>query len=361
MQSSSSPKKIPTPFASEGDKREIPITTNPIPGAASYTDGFPPLTRLALSAGGVPPSGFDFNGVFNDITNAIRWLNAGSGYSFDSEFSSSIGGYPKGAILLNSAKTGFWMSSVENNTANPDSGGAGWSNPIAGRLLRTSVYTVISGSQFVSVNGGAITTTGASSFAALSLTKSVEIECQAGGSGGGGVQANGSQPATAGGGGAGAYARALLTSGFSSLSVTVGSGGNGGAPGNNYGSVGGVSSVGSVVACPAGFAGPGGTPQATPFFNGGTAFSQAPTGATVYAVRGGGGGYGTALGNSNVSSGIGGSSNFGEGSPPATNGPGINAVNYGSGGSGAALYAASITSVGGGNGAPGIVIIREYA
>lgn len=364
MQSSSVPKKLALPFAVNGEKQNIPEESQiPIDGGrASYSDGFPPLTRTPVSAGGVPPFGTDFNGVLNDITNAIRWSNAGMGYSFDSVFAGKIGGYPKGSVLLNSSKDGLWINTSENNITNPDSsGGLGWSNPLSGRLLRTSVYTLVSGVQLVSINGGSATTTGSSLFTALPLTRAIEIECQGGGSGGGGVLANGSQPAVAGGGGAGGYAKGWFTSGFSMLSVTVGSGGVGGPAGNNYGGVGGASSAGTIIASPAGFTGPGGSPQATPFFNGGTAFSQAPTGGNIVAIRGGGGGYGTALGNSNVSSGNGGDSFFGSGSPPATNGPGINAANYGAGGSGGALYAASITSVGGGSGAPGIVIIREYA
>ncbi|WP_277963913.1 glycine-rich domain-containing protein [Pseudomonas sp. RIT-To-2] len=128
MQTSGLPTRTPTPFANGGGKNPIPVASqiSVTPGAASYTDGFPPLTRTPISAGGVPPFGLDFNGILNAITTAVRWSNAGGQYTYDTAFSTSVGGYPKGAMLARTGFDGFWVSSVENNTANPDTGGAGW-------------------------------------------------------------------------------------------------------------------------------------------------------------------------------------------------------------------------------------------
>lgn len=363
MQSSSVPKRLPIPFANSGDKQNIPDTSQVgiVDGRASYPDGFPALTRTPISAGGVPPFGTDMNGILFEISSTARWSAAGGTYKFDSSFSTAIGGYPKGAILGNSGGDGLWINLIENNTSNPDAAGPGWDNPLRGRLLKTSIYTKISGQQYASVNGGTPTATGSTVFIASPLTKAIEVECQAGGSGGGGAQANGTMCSVAGGGGGGTYARGRFTTWDASLAVTVGAGGAGGAAGNNNGSTGGVSSVGSLVVCNPGFTGAGGSPAPTPFFNGGTAYSQSPSGANLYAIRGGGGGYGTALSSQNAASGVGGSSHFGAGAPPATNGTGVNAVNYGTGGSGGSLYSASILSVAGGDGAPGIVIIYEYS
>jgi len=122
MQNSSQPKLLPIPFATGGSKQDIPndsqigITA----GRASYTDGFPPLTRTPLAAGGIPPFGTDFNGVFNDITAAIRWSQAGAGYSFNTDFSSAVAGYPKGARIPNSSLDGFWLNTVDGNNTNPE-------------------------------------------------------------------------------------------------------------------------------------------------------------------------------------------------------------------------------------------------
>ncbi|KAA1174648.1 hypothetical protein FP026_29625, partial [Rhizobium tropici] len=73
MKASDIPVKFPIPFAASaggGYIRAIPQAsqigiTN---GAASLTDGFPPLTFLPVGAGGTPPWGQDFNGILNEIT-----------------------------------------------------------------------------------------------------------------------------------------------------------------------------------------------------------------------------------------------------------------------------------------------------
>ncbi|WP_210453552.1 hypothetical protein [Pantoea ananatis] len=131
MQTSSQPKLLPVPFADGGSKQTIPMASQIgiTAGRASYTDGFPPLTRTPLAAGGVPPFGTDFNGVLNDITAAIRWKQSGAGYIFDSAFSTAISGYPKGAKLTNSTFDGFWLNTVDGNTSAPeaaDSSLTGW-------------------------------------------------------------------------------------------------------------------------------------------------------------------------------------------------------------------------------------------
>jgi hypothetical protein len=131
MQTSSQPKLLPVPFADGGSKETIPVASQIgiTAGRASYTDGFPPLTRTPLAAGGVPPFGTDFNGVLNDITAAIRWKQSGAGYNFDSTFSATISGYPKGAKLTNSTFDGFWLNTVDGNTSAPEAADAsltGW-------------------------------------------------------------------------------------------------------------------------------------------------------------------------------------------------------------------------------------------
>lgn len=96
-------------------------------GYASYPDGFVPLNALPTTSGGVPPFIQDFNGIFNAITLWSQWLQAGGAVPFDSSFSSSIGGYPKGAIVPSSTTFGqYWLCLADNNTSNPDSGGSNW-------------------------------------------------------------------------------------------------------------------------------------------------------------------------------------------------------------------------------------------
>ncbi|WP_142028307.1 gp53-like domain-containing protein [Bordetella hinzii] len=126
MQASASPSLIPVPFANSGTKNVIPTNASPTPGLASLDTGFPPLTMTPIAAGGIPPAGADFNGILNLLSAANRWAQAGGGYTYSSTFSTAIGGYPKGAVLLNASMTGFWLNGVDNNTSNPDAGGANW-------------------------------------------------------------------------------------------------------------------------------------------------------------------------------------------------------------------------------------------
>ena len=129
MLEASAPTKFPIPFANAagaGYIRPIP-TASQIGisnGAASLTDGFPPLTFTQEGAGGVPPNGQDVNGILYQTTAGVQWLQAGGLARYDSTFATAIGGYPDGALLVNAAGTGFWLNTADNNTTNPDSGGA---------------------------------------------------------------------------------------------------------------------------------------------------------------------------------------------------------------------------------------------
>ncbi|VWB88004.1 putative exported phage protein [Burkholderia aenigmatica] len=133
MQSTQTPTLVPLAFAANGQKNVIPeqsqISTNP--GAASLNDGFPPLTMIPRASGGIPPSGFDFNGIFNLLSQSIRWSHAGGSYSWSSAFASdsNVGGYPQGAQLLRADLSGFWLNTVDNNPTNPDAtdgSASGW-------------------------------------------------------------------------------------------------------------------------------------------------------------------------------------------------------------------------------------------
>lgn len=148
MQNSSQPKLIPTPFADNGAKQNIPKDSQigVTAGRASYEDGFPPLTRTPLAAGGVPPFGTDFNGVLNDITAAVRWAQSGAGYPFNPEFNAAIDGYPKGSKIPNSSLDGFWINTVEGNKNNPESTGGALTGWIPSANSTSSSISGLSGS-----------------------------------------------------------------------------------------------------------------------------------------------------------------------------------------------------------------------
>ena len=128
MQLSDQPDKIPLAFAENGEKDVIPEGSSPFDGRASLNDGFPPPTRQALIDGGIPPNGLDMNGILWLATAINRWQSAGGFFAYDSVFAtdSNVGGYPKGAMLVRADGSGFWISTANDNTTDPDAGGAGW-------------------------------------------------------------------------------------------------------------------------------------------------------------------------------------------------------------------------------------------
>lgn len=128
MQLINAPGKLILPFANAGSKNAIPVDSQIgiVAGAASLTDGFPPLTRTPLAAGGVPPSGLDMNGILYELSAIVRWANAGGGYVFDATFATDadVDGYPKGARVLRSDGQGYWLNTVDGNVTNPETDAA---------------------------------------------------------------------------------------------------------------------------------------------------------------------------------------------------------------------------------------------
>lgn len=151
MQSSNIPAKIPLPFANAAGGsyvNSIPVNSQIgiVNGRASLADGFPPLTFTPIASGGVPPFGADMNGILKEITTIQQWQQAGGFFTYDSAFSTIIGGYPKGAILQATGASGLaygglWISTVENNTSNPDTGGAGWQSLAFEGLVASSLVS----------------------------------------------------------------------------------------------------------------------------------------------------------------------------------------------------------------------------
>ena len=116
----SQPKLLPKPWASEGLKNSIPTTRSSslAQESATYVEGFPSITMTPISVGGKPPSGKDMNGILNEISAHTVYLNRGERYRFDAAFCTAIGGYPRGAILMNDGGTAEYISLIDRNTAN---------------------------------------------------------------------------------------------------------------------------------------------------------------------------------------------------------------------------------------------------
>lgn len=116
----SEPGKIITPWAESGLKNPIPPAANPATGRAGFDQGFSAINMTAKEAGGIPPFGQDFNGIFYEVTNILRYMQAGGQPTFDAALATAIGGYPKGAMVLGSDGLTLWQSKVDSNTDDPN-------------------------------------------------------------------------------------------------------------------------------------------------------------------------------------------------------------------------------------------------
>jgi len=151
------PTTIVEPFANSGSKNTIPVTASPTPGRASLDTGFPSLTMTPVSQGGVPPSGLDFNGILNWITQHTTWLNGGGQYTFDATLAAFIGGYPVGMVLQSNDGLSSYVNVQSGNSTDfnstPSSIGVSWL-PFGGAAVSAdSVVTV-------NTTGGTTTLTG---------------------------------------------------------------------------------------------------------------------------------------------------------------------------------------------------------
>ena len=75
------PVILPMPFAQNGERRDIPDNnTTPGSAAASWAVGFPPVTRINQQAGGKPPYGLDFQGIFHALSQHLFFAQSGNVY-----------------------------------------------------------------------------------------------------------------------------------------------------------------------------------------------------------------------------------------------------------------------------------------
>lgn len=354
------PTKFVIPFADSagaGYTREVP-TDSQIgihDGWASLETGFPPLNFLPIGAGGVPPFGQDMNGLMNQATAWNRWQGAGSPLKYDAGFQTDIGGYPKGAMLAQAANNGqFWISNVDDNTSNPDTGGANWINFPLDLIGKKGGFAG---------NYQVYATAGSFSWTVPTGVTRVLVQLWGGGGSGGG-QSGGNGHGGSGGGGGGCASKVIsgLTPG-ASIAVVVGAGGagvTGALAGNNGGTSSFNGSAVTAVGGRGGNYGSTGTYQAGTGTIGQVVNNSAATGVGGDVnLEGGRGMQGGVCWISNVF-GIGGMGGAAAGSGgnggPGTTGDGNTGTVPGGGGSGAGGGNAGSSTSGGGAG--GMVIIQ---
>ncbi|MGY0156343.1 gp53-like domain-containing protein [Edwardsiella tarda] len=120
------PSKQAVPFGVNGQREALLPTTPAGDNKASYNNGFPPVTMILKSAGGVPPKGQDMNQILFELSALCRWFSAGGAVMFDSSFCSSIGGYPEGTHIIGDNGSTIYRSTIDDNTNNPNSSSTGW-------------------------------------------------------------------------------------------------------------------------------------------------------------------------------------------------------------------------------------------
>lgn len=115
------PPVLQQPFAYNGDKNTIPLNATG-DQRASLQEGFPPITSVKITEGGIPPERKDFNGLGNLLSSLYFYLQNGGQFTFNQQVSDAIGGYPAGAILTYTDSVTHIsynvVSLINNNTFN---------------------------------------------------------------------------------------------------------------------------------------------------------------------------------------------------------------------------------------------------
>lgn len=155
--------------AATANVRSIPQTTTD-PAAASFNLGFPPQTFTDEGAGGTPMDGRDQNGILQFLDAWRLWQSVGGGVVFISGVS-----YPKGAKLVSTVNPAIqWVSTVDNNTVNPDSGpSANWTmtGDIAHNLGASPGYFTLPVGPGLIINYGTVSLSGSSGYATVTFAK----------------------------------------------------------------------------------------------------------------------------------------------------------------------------------------------
>ena len=377
MKYSDIPKKMPVPFGVNGSR--LDIDTTPVTGDsnASYSLGFPDVTMLNESAGGKAPKGQNINQIFYELSLDARWNQAGGIYKYDSTFSSLIGGYPKGALVLGDDSISIYQSQSDDNTT--DLTDSSWLNlsaiylksgsnlsDLANKVTSRFNLGVSDGSGYVGRLIKVTTITASSVFTKDSATKKIMVKAVGGGGGSSScLSTSSSQVSVSSGGGSGSYAEGMFdVSSLSTIAITIGSGGAAGY-GNStstaYGSDGGSTIVGSFITCPGGKAGLPAGPANPPYQPVSNTNSDNPSGWNIIGVSGYGSEPAVAVALSYALGSRGANSMMGSGgSVPSINNKPNTGSGYGSGASGAS-NGSSRSSMDGAKGQSGAVIIYEYA
>ncbi|EOK0765986.1 hypothetical protein ACJ4I4_004025 [Escherichia coli] len=331
MNRSDAPKKQTKPFGINGQRGEILPTTPSGDNTASYDLGFPPITMILKSAGGLPPKGQDMNQILFELSSLCRWFSAGAINFFDSDFAIGINGYPKYALIVSDDGSALYLNTVDGNTNNPNSVSDGWLNLISylgidekqGKNQNLTALSSLSGIpdglafftgagtmdmtaltqngreilskknvsetlQYLTLGDGTGRLLGVQTFGSSGtyhkspgVTKII-VEAVGGGGASGNLSATASNNCGVSAAGSnGAYAKAFFYQSIpESVQVTIGSGGVAGTGPGGSGGDGGNTSFGDLLVCPGG-RGSTQVQQVPPFSGGSATEAPIPTGQGI--------------------------------------------------------------------------------
>lgn len=105
------PQVIKSPFAYNGDIRNIPQSTPLGSNQFSFESGFPVLTQTPLNAGGLPPERIDFNSAFYVLSTFIYYMQSGNHFIWNNQLDYNIG-----AVVLGSDNALYYCIQVNGAT-----------------------------------------------------------------------------------------------------------------------------------------------------------------------------------------------------------------------------------------------------
>ena len=131
------------PFAMNGEKSILQVyrQSGQDEEDATLSEGFPKITMIPESSGGIAPKGLDMNGALYQVSVDTVHRQKGKQIQYDATYATNIGGYSKGAILQSTDLTKSYISTVDNNLTDPDSSASNGWNVYAQTPTATSTTT----------------------------------------------------------------------------------------------------------------------------------------------------------------------------------------------------------------------------
>lgn len=101
---------LPSTFAVQGNRNDIPADNDGTSGLASYQKGFPPITQRRPEDGGVAPDRMDFNGILYTLSQFPYFQQSGGIFTWSSTLNYS----PPNIVFYNGV---FYSSVVDSGAA----------------------------------------------------------------------------------------------------------------------------------------------------------------------------------------------------------------------------------------------------